>query len=93
MTNTPFSKQVDIIADLYLNHKDANAEFVRVYDLGCVLAACIALGGVERDGGINEYGAGWIGEAFEALLESQGLDIYGEYDSLAEIAALANAEG
>lgn len=92
MTNTPFSKQVDIVADFYMEYGDEYPDLLDSYDLGFPLAVAIWQGGVDIDS-LTPKGQDWITETFEAICEELGVDQYGEYETLGDVMAMANEQG
>lgn len=90
MTNTPFSKQVEIVSDFYLHMGYDYPDLLAGYDLGFPLAVALTKGGVED---ITDLGRRWISEAFIGICDELDLDIYGDYETLGDMVALANAEG
>ena len=87
MTNTPFSNQVAIVSDFYLHMGYDYPDLLAGYDLGFPLAVAIIRGGVEE---VTDLGKQWIEEAFIGICDEFDLDIYGEYDTLGDMVALAN---
>ena len=87
MTNTPFSNQVDIVADYYF-YADADPDWLMTFDLGGPLAFAVQNGGVDADN-LSDKGKEWITQAFTALLNVLGVDSYGQYDSLEEIVSIS----
>lgn len=87
MTNTTFSKQLDIVAEFYLNYAEAYSELVETYDLGFPLAVAYWQGGVAS---LTDSGKAWISEAYDAIINEFDIDPEGIYDSLGEIFRTAN---
>ena len=90
MTNTPFSKQVEIVADFYLNMGGDYPELISLYDLGFPFAVGVSQGSITA---LSDRGNAWITETFEAICEELGIDKYGEYDSLNDMVELSNEQG
>lgn len=84
MTNTPFSKQVEAVAEFYLNYGDEYPEMLGIYDLGFPLAVAVWHGGVDINS-LTEAGRLWITETYEGICEELGVDKYNDWDSLDEI--------
>lgn len=87
---TPFSNQVDILSELYLEYSDDEQwqGFLKIYDLGIPLAVAIANGGASA----NSKGESWINESYIALCELLQIDSHGNYESLEDMLELANEE-
>jgi hypothetical protein len=79
---TPIEVQTDILAELWLNHKDEPEfeDFVTYNDLGLPLAYCINNGIVEA----NEVANKFIRESFALLVEALGLEDTG-FDCLGDL--------
>lgn len=92
MTNTPFSKQVEIVADFYLNIGWEHEDLLEQYDLGFPIAVAIANGGVDEKS-LTDTGRAWIEETFIGICDKFDLDIYGDYDSLDNMIELSYEEG
>lgn len=97
MTNTPFSKQVEIVADYYSGFQGDAVydELIATFDVGFPLAVAIANGGISEES-LTDIGRAWITEAFLAILDFYGgIDPDGEYDSVDDIMAMVfiNAKG
>lgn len=84
MTNTPFSKQVEIVSDFYEVYADDYPQIKSSYDIGLPLAFAINYGGVSEDG-LTDIGREWIVESYKAICNTFGVDHYGEYDSIEEM--------
>lgn len=84
MTNTPFSNQVDIVAELYLNYGEDYPELLDIFDLGMPLAVAIYSGGVDADS-LTDTGRLWITETFEAICEELGVDKYNDWETLGDM--------
>ena len=91
MTNTPFSKQVDIVAEYFLEGQDEEGYGVLVasFDLGFPLAFAIHNGGLDENA-LTDKGREWISEAFLAILNEYGVDRGGDYDSFDEILLISD---
>lgn len=89
MTNTPFSKQVEIVSDFYELFADDFPELKSAYDIGLPLAFAINYGGLSEDG-LTDAGREWIVEAYNAISSAIGVDPYGDYDNIEEMFELAN---
>lgn len=88
MTNTPFSKRVEILNDIYLTQRDTDLEdFISSNDLGFPAAVLLTLGAVT----LTPFGEGYINETFDALCNYLEIDNLGDYDSLENILEIANA--
>ena len=97
MTNTPFSKQVEIVADYFMNFlgDDVYDELITTFDLGFPIAAAIVQGGISIDS-LNTMSQSWVTEAFLGILEFYGdIDPYGDYSSIEDImdVVFADAKG
>jgi hypothetical protein len=85
MTNTPFSKQVDIVADYYMGYVGDAVydELINTFDLGFILAVALRNGGVD---GLTNKGMDWITEAYYGILAYYGnIDKHTEFDSIEDI--------
>lgn len=87
MTNTPFSKQVEIVSDFYESFANEYPRLKASYDIGLPLAFAINYGGLSADS-LTDIGREWISEAYRAICDTFGVDYYGEYDSIEEMFAL-----
>lgn len=90
MTNTPFSKRVEIVSDFYMHYGYDYEELLATFDLGFPLAVAVAQGGIDK---LTDKGIEWIDQTFIGILDQLELDIYGDYDSVDEILELANEQG
>lgn len=92
MTNTPFSKQVEAVAEFYLNYGYEYPGMLSLYDLGFPLAVAIWQGGVDINS-LTDTGKSWITGAFVGICDELGIDIYGDYDSLDNMFELSDEQG
>jgi hypothetical protein len=90
MTNTPFSKQVEIVSDFYELYASDYPELKTTYDLGLPLAFAVNYGGVAENG-LTDGGRDWIIETYNGICNHFGVDVYGDYEDINEILDLANA--
>lgn len=87
MTNTPFSKQVEIVADFYMECAMDYPELVATYDLGLPLAVAVTNGGVDIDS-LTPKGREWITDTFIGIANELEVDYHGDYDSLDDMFGL-----
>ena len=86
MTNTPFSKQVEILNDLYMDYGDEYSDFIEDNDIGVPLAVFITQGCATA----TPKGIEMITESFDSLCENLDIDNYGNYESLDYMLEFAN---
>jgi hypothetical protein len=86
-TNTDYSKQIDILHEVFYNHADEErfAEFVNFNDMGLPLAHAIYAGIVESTPLAEQL----IGETFTLLLALFGIDQDEGFESLEQILKVA----
>lgn len=91
MTNTPFSKQCEIITDfaeLYVGI-DWTQDYFDFYNLGVPWA----IGQHYGDLTLNERGIEYVNEAWKGLLKLLGVDEYAEIFSLTNLMEIADEQG
>lgn len=83
---TPFSKRVEILNDLYMDHYDNYDEFISDNDLGVPLAVLMIQGcAIPSDDGV-----GFINQSFDAFCELLDIDNHGEYEDIDSMIDFAN---
>ncbi len=82
MPETPFNIKAEILADLWMNHREADIflDFVEYNDLGLPVAYLVANGVVERNKIINEF----VEETFSLLLSILNVEDTG-FNSLSDL--------
>ena len=82
MPETPFNIKAEILADLWMNHREADIflDFVEYNDLGLPVAYLVANGVVERNKIINEF----VEETFSLLLSILSVEDTG-FNSLSDL--------
>lgn len=88
MTNTPFSKKCDILAQAYSEWQgeDMWGPFFSSYDLGTVFAFGVSYGMIT----VTKSGENEVNEAWVAFCDRLGIDSYGDYDSIDELLDIVN---
>ena len=86
MDKTPFSKKVEILHDLYLNHSTEYEDFILDNDLGVPLAVLIIQGCATP----TEKGVKSVSDSFDSLCEILEIDKHGEYQNVGVMLTLAN---
>lgn len=93
MTNTPFSKRVEILGDYYANMCE---------DVGTMSSALmqdhrdtfwICLAANVKYVSIEPRFHSFVNDAWDVFCEHLGIDKYGDFDSLDNLIDLVNAEG
>lgn len=81
---TPFSKQCEILSDLWMNHRDDEElqDFIEYNDLGLPLAYILTSGLAAP----VEESSVYIEETFNLLVFALGKDPEQEYNSLSDLA-------
>ena len=87
MTNTPFSKQVQIVADYYSRYADE--EWRALNDLGGPLAWAYVRGWIDEPKG---EGLMWVQNSYENILDTYGIDPTADFDDLDELMDIAEYE-
>jgi hypothetical protein len=86
MDKTPFSKQCQILHDLYLNHSTEYEDFILDNDLGIPLAVLIVQGcATPTDKGMQH-----VSDSFDSLCEILEIDKYGDYETIETMIGFAN---
>lgn len=86
MTNTPFSKRVEILSDLYMENSEEYEEFISDNDIGVPLSVLITQGcATPSDKGIE-----YINQSFDSFCELLDIDRHGDYNSFDEMIEFAN---
>jgi hypothetical protein len=82
LPETPFNIKAEILADLWMNHREADIflDFVEYNDLGLPVAYLVANGVVERNKIINEF----VEETFSLLLSILNVEDTG-FNSLSDL--------
>lgn len=91
MTNTPFSKKCEILANANADLSEI-AEFCDLaaeYDLGFAYAHGIVYNHIT----LHDNAKYIIDETWQAFCDLFGVDYHGDYDSLEEIVEIANEQG
>ena len=93
MTNTPFSKKCEIISDFADSARGMEwaKDYFDFYDLGVPFAIGVAGGYITV--APDSLGTEYIDEAWNGLCALWGVDSYGDYDSISELAEIANEQG
>lgn len=93
MTNTPFSKKVEILADFYAFYSGNGVVESSDFWLDWSDTLWICLAAKAEWITINEPFHEYVNGAWNTLCEYIGIDSYGNYESLEHVIRFANEQG